>query len=83
MGFHRWIEKIKHPDPEEVKKIFEDNFWWHRWYKIGWKRYPISEHIRFYSESPDGKNFFGRSEFRSTSYYTDPTDLDKIQWQQY
>lgn len=54
-------------------------YWW--WvYRVTWKRYVYSEHVKIICEyNPDTDYFFARSLFRSVAQFNDDEDLD-VDW---
>lgn len=80
MGFNKIDSVWNHVRPWEAVNYF--NFFWFYFLITNamWKRYVVSEHIKFITEYTPNPHFIGRSIFRSTQQFSDPTELDNIDW---
>ena len=83
MGWSKLNEKFVHVTESQALTFFASLFSLRMFVLIWWKQAIISEHIRFVYEATPGGMYFGRSLFRSTQEFTDPLEINAVQWYQY
>lgn len=80
MGFNKINSPWEHVNPFQAINYFNWFWWLFVVSGIPWKRYVVSEHIKFIVEITDNPHFIGRSIFRSVQQYSDPQELNNIDW---
>jgi len=80
MGWSKLNEKFSHVNDILALSLITNFYTLRMITMIWWKQEIISEHIRFISEATPGGMYFGRSLFRSTQEFSDPSEINDIEW---